>query len=210
MKKLTIEKGDKYGELTITKELPYRNKDKRRMFECLCVCGKTKIVALNKLRSSHTQSCGCLWDRIMKENSFASIHNHTRRHKISPTFVSWTSMMQRCYDKNNISYSRYGDKGIQVCKRWKDFTLFLQDMGERPPGLTLDRLDHKGNYEPCNCRWTDPVEQNREQRKLTDEQVSLIKKDKRNQYVIARDYNVSQTTISAIRTNKMKHYSKIK
>ena len=80
-------------------------------------------------------------------------HGHSSGGKLSPTYISWHNMKQRCRDPGDTSYARYGGRGITFCERWLDFNNFLQDMGERPDGLTLDRLDNDGNYEPSNCRW---------------------------------------------------------
>ena len=71
----------------------------------------------------------------------------------TPTYTSWKGMRRRCYDPNNPAYPRYGGRGITVCERWSLFWNFLADMGERPEGLTLDRINNEGNYEPGNCRW---------------------------------------------------------
>jgi hypothetical protein len=84
-----------------------------------------------------------------------SKHGHTSRISISPTYHSWRNMRNRC----NRNHSGYSDKGITYAPQWDDFNVFLQDMGERPEGTTLDRIDSTGNYEPSNCRWATPKEQ---------------------------------------------------
>lgn len=78
----------------------------------------------------------------------------------TPTWNSWYAMQRRCHEIANPAYERYGGRGITVCDRWRDsFEAFLTDMGERPLGKTLDRIDPDGNYEPGNCRWATPLEQ---------------------------------------------------
>ncbi len=80
-------------------------------------------------------------------------HGHTSGGKWSPTYMSWKSMHDRCERPKCNDYHRYGGAGISVCKRWAMFENFLKDMGERPAGMVLDRMDNEGNYEPGNCRW---------------------------------------------------------
>jgi hypothetical protein len=77
----------------------------------------------------------------------------------TPEYRTWTSMNQRCYDKNFRDYQRYGGKGVTVCERWHSFTAFYEDMGPRPEGTSLDRINPYGNYEPNNCRWATHSEQ---------------------------------------------------
>lgn len=87
-------------------------------------------------------------------------HGHTRGRKTTPEFRTWCAMLQRCYYEKGEKYPLYGARGITVCDRWKEsFEAFLEDMGPRPDGYTLDRIDGKGNYEPSNCRWATQKEQ---------------------------------------------------
>jgi hypothetical protein len=88
-------------------------------------------------------------------NTLALKHGHCRVNFESPTHRSWRAMVNRVTRPSHRFYKDYGGRGIAVCERWLDFENFLADMGERPKGLSLDRIDNDGNYEPGNCRWTD-------------------------------------------------------
>lgn len=87
-------------------------------------------------------------------------HGHTSG-KFSPEYQSWATMHQRCGNPNTSGYKHYGAKGIKVCPEWADFQQFLRDMGPRPEGMTLDRIDLSGGYNPANCRWADLITQAR-------------------------------------------------
>src|SRR5207248_6858390 len=86
-------------------------------------------------------------------------HGHNRRGFVSRTYCSWQQMRTRCFNPKDEHYDRYGGRGIRICVRWNDFVNFLEDMGERPPGTTLGRLDNDGPYSPKNCAWVTPKEQ---------------------------------------------------
>lgn len=96
--------------------------------------------------------------------------------KGTPTHNTWHLMVQRCHNPNATSYSGYGGRGIVVCDRWRVYANFLADMGERPPGLTLGRIDNDGPYSPENCRWETWAQQNRNSRnsKLTQDEVDWM------------------------------------
>lgn len=83
----------------------------------------------------------------------------------TPTYNVWALMLKRCRSQGRPDYARYGGRGITVCERWSRFENFLADMGERPAGKTLDRIDNHGNYEPGNCRWATASEQCRNTRR---------------------------------------------
>lgn len=127
-------------------------------WECQCVCGAVCRVAGPLLRSGNTKSCGCRKQR----NKPLLTHGltHTRAHGI------WKAAKQRCFNANAHNFRHYGGRGITMCDRWRDsFQAFFDDMGECPPGLSLERIDHNGNYEPGNCRWATQAEQVRNTRR---------------------------------------------
>jgi hypothetical protein len=138
-----------FNNLTAISRAP--NKGRRTMWNCLCHCGNTTIVEAGNLKSGHIKSCGCK-KPIFPERKIHGMKN-------TPTYYSWHSMINRCRYKSVGSYKYYGGRGVTVCERWNNFINFVHDMGIRPEGMTLDRIDTDGNYTPDNCKWSTPREQ---------------------------------------------------
>jgi hypothetical protein len=142
--------GKRYGRLTVLSRfdnLETPNGPVTRWL-CRCDCGTETVVRGPGLAKAEkgkggTKSCGCLNREKPIKHGMAA----------SPLYRTWNSMVQRCTNPNNTHYASYGERGIGVCDRWRDFANFYADMGDQPKGMTIDRTDNNRGYEPGNCRW---------------------------------------------------------
>ncbi len=141
--------GKKYNKWTIRS---YVFLKKRMHLVLVCDCGNESIATANAVLHNNSKSC---------YSCAARKHGYQK----TPTNRAWSGARNRCFNKNNKDYMHYGGRGITMCERWSKFENFLADMGEKPKGLTLDRINNDGNYEPGNCRWATYVVQNNNQRR---------------------------------------------
>ena len=160
--KLVDIRGNQFGRLLVLKQAK-RRRNGLVCWICRCSCGKIVVTRGAQLRDGHVRSCGCARTETCRE----MIRKVNLRHGFSwiPEYPRWCEAKKRCFDPENGSYARYGGRGIKMCKRWKNnFIAFYVDMGPCPLGLTLERIDNDGNYEPKNCKWATVAEQNRNTR----------------------------------------------
>lgn len=150
--------GQKFGWLIAIEDVG-ANKHGRRLWRCLCKCGRETVVCSNDLRKGHTKSCGC-YDLARKRTHGCKGH---------PAMPTWYGMMHRCYNPDDKDYKRYGARGIIVCDAWHDPARFCKWFAENQggAGLQLDRKNNNGNYSPDNCHFVTSKENNRNRRDTT-------------------------------------------
>lgn len=218
--KFNVKPGDVFGKLTVLQEermalTPGRAshgfKSGLRGARCRCACGTETVVSLTNLRTGLAQSCGCLRiakavERIPDLQKTNLRHGLARDNSQHPLYQTWHGMMARCYNAKHRWYSRYGGRGITVCTQWHDPAVFVDEiaklLGDRPKGMTLDRIDNDGGYGPDNVRWASRSTQTKNREKisrlnLSDEQISEMRARRKAGTVLrqlAEDFGVSIAT----------------
>lgn len=165
MPPVAISPGQVFGRLTVLELThvpvsPSRARAGRkvgaRAARCRCQCGRETVARIYDLRRGNIKSCGCLLSEVLRERNH--VHGHAGGNK-HPLYGTWQNMKNRCENPNTKQWKDYGGRGITICDRWQSFENFLADIGARPEGKSLDRIDNDGNYEPGNVKWSTRSEQ---------------------------------------------------
>lgn len=153
--------GRRFGRLVALEPLPRRKDNGGVRWLCRCDCdGNLSDHSRDDLRSGGSQSCGCLKREQMQKRM--------RTHGLSktPEYKIWAGMIRRCTKPEDANYKYYGGRGIRVAKVWREsFAAFFAELGPRPEGTQIERIDNDLGYRPGNCKWASPVEQRRNQTK---------------------------------------------
>lgn len=157
-----IQEGDRFDRLvTIAFFRDVTCQPNALWWECVCDCGKTHWCLQSNLRSGGTKSCGCLH----KEQSSKRLLKHNMSNR--PEYQAWACMKDRCYNRKSRDYRNWGGRGIRVYIEWyRSFEWFYHDMGPRPDGCSLERVNNEGHYNPGNCKWATRLEQSRNRRNM--------------------------------------------
>ena len=178
--------GQRFGKLSVKEKLIERDSQGLVLWRCECDCGQTHIAAGALLKKGSTRSCGC-----QRAATLAEI-NKTHSQSRTKIYQVWRGMKKRCGLESQQNFANYGGRGITVCDRWLSFENFLQDMGHPPPGMSIERKDVNGNYEPSNCTWATQEQQNSNRRQT----IFLEYCGQKNTLVRwARDLGLSRQTV---------------
>lgn len=186
MGKLRDLTGQRFGRLLVL-ERHGSTRTKQATWLCQCDCGATSVAISLNLGNGNTQSCGCLKRDVAKKQFTTHGMSKTRIHSV------WATMIQRCVNPKDKGYFRYGGRGISVCDEWLDFAAFYRDMGECPPGFSLERKKNNLGYSKENCVWATWREQNNNRR---NSRLFFVNGRKINLTQISEQYGISRSGLN--------------
>ncbi len=196
--------GQVFGRLQIVAVLPAGPSSVKKC-RCACLCGNFSVVTAGQLNlaSQGTKSCGCLTRDTTIARS--TKHGYSPAGKTTKVYWVWADMVGRCHSPTHKRYADYGGRGITVCDKWREFSGFLADMGDKPDKLSIERIDNNLGYGPGNCKWATMQEQSHNKRNntLSWEIVNNIRADKLPHKTLADKYGIYHGTIGKVKRNEI-------
>lgn len=154
---IRLSEGQRFNRWTFVRDVGSSPGGRNALFRC--DCGRERVVQTNRVCNGYSASCGsCV------RSAAATKHGHCKDGKSSREYETWRAMLKRCLEPTHPAFQHYGARGIGVCKRWLSFDKFIQDMGSKPRGMTLERKNNARGYSPSNCVWASVGAQNRNRR----------------------------------------------
>lgn len=179
--------GKRYNKLVVLED--GFKKDNDIWCKVLCDCGNIKFIRKSSIKNNNSRSCGCIHSIELSDRNKKHLLSKTKIYKI------YHAMKKRCYDKNDNEYKNYGERGISICNEWlNDFMIFYNWSIQNgyTEGLSIDRIDVNGNYNPNNCRW---IEKSIQQLNKRNSIRFLINGDYKNLCIICKEYNIKYSIV---------------
>jgi hypothetical protein len=193
--------GQKFGRLHVI-SIAGRGTDRHVLWNCMCDCGTECIVSGSTLRSKFTKSCGCLSSEMVTKRN--TIHGYNVRDSVTPEYRAYANARQRCTNPKSVGYDYYGGRGIEF--KFESFEQFIAEVGNRPEGMSLDRVDPDKNYEIGNVKWSTRKEQSINKRRCNDLSAMIVKLQQENSDLKSKLENF-ECQVCHSKCKEAQHYS---